>query len=303
MKIAILGSGFVSKNLEADLSIADSVKTVEVFKRPEFDLFDPETWFRILAFEPDYILNVAGMVGGIQANINNNYLSAKHNLRCALGFFDILDLIPSSRGLYFSSSCVMPCHVTEAVKPSDVDPRFFEKSNEGYAFAKYVGTQLSRLMAEDRCRTIIPSNLYGPHDPMAPEKSHLIAAIFKKFFDYEQNGRSTRIQVWGSGDVRREFLYIRDLTAAVELCLKNFESFPFEFNCGFGQDFLVKDFYKAIGRLFNYDDEFEFDSGKPEGIKRKLLDSTELRELGWVPFYGIDRGLRLTKEWYEKYEI
>jgi GDP-L-fucose synthase len=175
-----------------------------------------------------------------------------------------------------------------------------ETTNEGYALAKLVGCKTVEYVAHAKglvWRNFIPSNLYGPNDHFEPERSHLLAAIIEKVSHAARNNLR-KVEMWGNGEVRREFTYVDDIATFMINSLEGLDVFPITMNLGAGIDHTVRDYYEMVIEMFGTDIKIVADPTKPAGMKRKLLDISLARSFGWDPSTDIKSGIESTIKWY-----
>jgi GDP-L-fucose synthase len=274
--------------------------------RLELDLLIQDQVFNYLdSNEPDLIIHCAAQVGGIAANINDpavflmNNLSIDNNLLSAARKIKLRNLI------YIASSCMYPKNYRQPLVETDVLKGALEETNEGYAIAKIAGTKTTVFVAEQEklnWKVLVPSNLYGPGDSYDPAKSHLLAAIIRKVS--EAKTKNTReIDVWGSGNARREFTFINDLADFIGANLEKTLSWPTMMNVGCGTDYSVNEFYEAAIMVAGAKLTLRNDLSKPEGMKQKLLDSSIARSLGWNPTTTLYEGISLSFEDFNKWSL
>jgi GDP-L-fucose synthase len=180
-----------------------------------------------------------------------------------------------------------------------------EPTNEGYAIAKIVGTKTVELASQTEnltWRTLILSNLYGPRDHFEPERSHLIAAVIRKVDLALQSG-SPSISMWGDGSSRREFTFVKDVAEFIVRNLENLSELPITMNLGVGVDYSILEFYEMISELMGYKGTIIADLSKPNGMKRKLSDSSLAANHGWLAKTKINVGLTATIAWYNDNKV
>jgi GDP-L-fucose synthase len=178
---------------------------------------------------------------------------------------------------------------------------YLEDTNFGYGLAKLVSSFYLKILKENNnlnYTTIIPCNLYGPKDNFDPKSSHLIAAIIQKIFTAIKN-KEHSIEVWGDGSSKREFLYIDDFAEFVVNLIKSNLKFPNFLNVGYGTDVSIRNLARLIASNVGYSGKFVFDTSKPNGMRRKLLDSGLIRSLGWLPEIKLEEGIRATAQEYQ----
>jgi GDP-L-fucose synthase len=268
--------------------------------RRQVDLRDQSEvshWFK--ANRPDYVLLVAGTVGGILANstrpaefiydnmmIHGTVVHASHE-------YDVTKL------LYLGSSCIYPRQATQPISEEQLLTGPLEPTNEWYAIAKVAGIKLCQAYRRQYGRDFIsamPTNLYGPNDNFDLASSHVLPALIRKFHDAKVVGAST-VEIWGTGSPLREFLHVDDLADACLFLLEHYSD-DSHINVGTGVDLPIRDLAQRIADVVYPAAELVFDPSKPDGTPRKVLDVTRLRDLGWSPTIDLDTGIRTTYEWF-----
>jgi GDP-L-fucose synthase len=302
MKIVVTGSGGMLGS--AILRIFGSSTQHEVIglTRGDVDLTnkgDVEATFRDLS--PELVIHTAAKVGGIQANIDQPVEFLTSNLVIDSNVILSSLSVGISGFIYVGSSCMYPKAHRQPLVESDILRGELEPTNEGYALAKIVGARLCDYASKSLgvyYRTIIPSNLYGPKDSFNPNTSHLLASVIRKVHEAKVSG-SDSIDVWGSGEARREFTFIDDLANWLSSAVSEVEHLPQYLNLGFGRDYSVNDYYRAAMQVIGYEAELRHDHSRPEGMRRKLMDSSLARQVaGWKPQTDIDKGIEMTYKWY-----
>ena len=176
-----------------------------------------------------------------------------------------------------------------------------EPTNEGYAIAKASITKMCEFVTRQfngyNYKTIIPCNLYGRYDKFGENNSHMIPAVIKKLHLAKENNINV-VEIWGSGNARREFMYAGDLAQMVNYIVKNFEKMPPVLNVGLGYDYTVNEYYEIIAKIVGFNGTFVHDTAKPEGMKQKLLDITKQKEFGLKSIYSIEEGIKETYKYY-----
>jgi len=270
--------------------------------RQNSDLRDKSEFGSLVeAFRPDTVVHAAAKVGGIQANIDNPFGFLNDNLQMDTNVISTCLDHGVQNFLYIGSSCMYPKDCQQPLTESNLLSGAFEPTNEGYALAKIAGAKLCEFASSSAgvsYRTVIPSNLYGPGDNFDPRKSHLIASIIRKVHDTKSQGKKS-IEVWGGGQARREFTFTEDLADWLVSVCTRVEELPPYLNVGFGQDFTVTELYEAAMNVIGVSAHLEYDLTKPEGMERKLLDSSRaLQEANWKPRTQLQDGLAQTYQWY-----
>lgn len=252
------------------------------------------------ANSPDCVIHSAALVGGIGANIAHPVEYLADNIQIDNNLLLSCHEYGIQRLIYIGSSCMYPKNIQS---PMTVDQLFsgkLEPTNEGYALAKLVGTKHVQYISETRgvdWKVFIPSNLYGPNDHFAPDRSHLIAAIIRKVIE-AKIASSSSIEMWGDGSARREFTYVDDLADFIITSLGNIEALPVAMNVGSGIDYSVSEYYGFVMDALKVQAELKMDTSKPVGMSQKLLDVTVARSNGWNPSTHIIPGIASTISWY-----
>lgn len=253
------------------------------------------------ANRPDVILHAAGKVGGIQANIREPATFLSENWDIGRNLLMAARAAGVTRVINLGSSCMYPADSQDALTEEQILSAPLEPTNEGYALAKIsvqrLGVYLGREYQGFACKTLIPSNLYGPHDNFDPSRSHLVPAIIHKLHQANKAGDAT-VEIWGDGEARREFLYAGDLAEALLMAADRFDSLPDLLNIGTGQDFTVNRHYEVAADVVGFAGGFTHDLSKPAGMKRKLLDISRARAWGWQPRTSLRDGIALTYQHY-----
>ena len=251
--------------------------------------------------KPDLIIHAAGKVGGIQANIKEpvNYLvenlNMGQNVLLAAKKHNIVSV------LNLGSSCMYPKNKETHLVEEDILAGELEPTNEGYALAKIVVAKLAAYISVQNSslqyKTIIPCNLYGKHDNFNPGRSHMIPAVIHKLHHAKENHIDV-VDIWGTGDARREFMYAGDLADAIMYAIENIEAMPQYLNVGLGYDFSVNEYYKIAADIIGFSGTFEHDLSKPVGMKRKLVAVDKATTWGWHAKTSLQDGLEKTYQYY-----
>lgn len=268
----------------------------------ELDLLDAEAVLLYLKKEkPDCIIHAAGKVGGIAANCKAPMEFLLTNMDMGRNLIYGAYQAGIKRFLNLGSSCMYPRNHETPLTEDMVLKGELEPTNEGYALAKVMCARLceyiSREHPEYEYKTLIPCNLYGRWDKFRTENAHMIPAVIHKLHMAKEQGLDT-VEIWGSGQARREFMYSGDLADSISYCLEHFDSLPGYLNVGLGVDYTVDEYYQTIAKVVGYTGTFTHNRSKPEGMKRKLTDVTRLKKFGWQAKTSLEDGIRETYSFY-----
>ncbi len=253
------------------------------------------------ARKPDFVVHAAGRVGGIQANIREPVAFLLDNLDMGRNVVVAARDLGVKRLLNLGSSCMYPRNAPNPLREEMVLAGELEPTNEGYALAKVMVARLCDYIAREDAsfhyKTLIPCNIYGRHDKFDPAHSHLVPAIIHKVHQAKSTG-ATEVEVWGTGEARREFMYAGDLADCMWRAVEHFESMPQYLNAGIGIDLSVNDYYRSVARIVGYNGDFVHDLSKPEGMRQKLVSTEKLEGWGWRSKTSLDAGIALTYKYY-----
>jgi len=248
---------------------------------------------------PDAIFLAAGHVGGIHANNAYPAEFLLENLNIQNNLIEAAYDFGAEKLLFLGSSCIYPKFAPQPIPESALLTGELEPTNEPYALAKIAGIKLCQSYAREYGRNFInamPTNLYGPGDNFDLNTSHVLPALLRKVHEARERGDST-VSVWGTGTPRREFLHVEDLAGACRFLLENYNA-PDIVNVGFGSDVTIRELVELICEVVGFKGALSFDSTKPDGTPRKLLDTTKLTGLGWRPRISLREGIQQTYDWY-----
>lgn len=254
------------------------------------------------AARPDVVVVAAAKVGGIMANWRQPWEFAEQNLLIELNVIGEAFRHGVRRLVFLGSSCIYPREAPQPLREEYLLTGPLEETNRAYAVAKIAGIELCRSLNREYGTdylSLMPTNLYGPNDNFDLETSHVLPALIRKFHEAKAGGGP--VVLWGSGSPRREFLHVDDLGAAVAFCLERVHAADVPdglLNVGCGEDLTIRELAGLVGRVVGYEGPVEWDTSKPDGTPRKLLDISRLRALGWAPRIGLEEGLRSTYEWF-----
>ena len=241
---------------------------------------------------PEVVVNAAGRVGGISANSTYPAEFLCDNLAIELSIVKACHAIAVDRLLFLGSSCIYPKSANQPIAESELLTGPLEPTNQWYAVAKIAGIKMCqayRTQYGDDFISAMPTNLYGPGDNYHPEHSHVPAALIRRFHEAKIQKAPT-VTVWGTGKPLREFLHVDDLAGACVFLLKNYSD-DMPINVGAGTEISIADFAAAVARTVGYEGNLVFDTSKPDGTPRKLLDSSLLLSMGWKPTISFEEGL------------
>jgi len=268
--------------------------------REQLDLRDQAAvnyWFR--ANRPEFVILVAGTVGGILANSTRPAEFIYDNMMIHATVVHAAHLFPVKRLLYLGSSCIYPRECPQPMKEEHLLSGTLEQTNESYAIAKIAGIKLCQAYrSQYGCDFIsaMPTNLYGPHDNFSLTSSHVLPALIRRFHDAKDEGRR-EVGVWGTGSPRREFLHVDDLADACVYLMRHYDKAE-HINVGTGEDLTIRQLADMVRDIVHPEAKLVFDSSKPDGTPRKLLDVSRLHDLGWRHRIGLRDGIESSYRWF-----
>ena len=266
----------------------------------ELDLRDRDATFAaITEAKPDIIIDAAAKVGGIMANSTFPVEFLRDNTLIQTNVMDAAHACDVERLLFLGSSCIYPRHATQPIRESSLMTGPLEPSNQAYAMAKISGIfyiEAHRTQYGRRWISAMPTNLYGPGDNFDLQSSHVLPAFIRRFHEAKVAGAPT-VTVWGTGTPRREFLHVDDLAQACLVLLQHYDTHE-TINVGLGDDMPIRELAETVASVVGFEGTIEWDSSKPDGMPRKLLDTSRINELGWKPQISLRDGVASTYEWY-----
>jgi GDP-L-fucose synthase len=273
----------------------------------ELDLTDQKSVNEFFAASrPDIVVVAAARVGGIAANNEFRADFIYENLMIEANVINAAHRNDTQKLLMLGSSCIYPKNAAQPMREEELLSGFLEFTNEPYAVAKIAGIKLCESYYRQYGRnflSVMPTNLYGPHDNFDLRSSHVIPALIRKFHEAKKSGANT-VEMWGSGKPLREFMYVDDLASAVIFVLENIEAIDVyglgisHLNVGTGKDITIKETAELIAEIIGFTGSIVHDMDKPDGTPRKLLDVSRLSELGWSYRTELREGLEATYKWY-----
>lgn len=273
---------------------------VFVAERADLDLEDPKAVEEYIGNNKfDVIVLAAAAVGGIGANSTQHLGFLLKNLKIQNAVMEAAVKSGVPKFLFLGSSCVYPKLASQPISENELLTGKLEPTNEGYALAKIAGIRLAKAIFEEKQLnyfSLMPTNLYGPNDNFDEFSSHVPAALMRKFHDAKISGVPT-VSVWGTGSPRREFMHVNDMAEACWYLL-NQEVGGELINVGTGEDIEIGAFAHLMARVVGYEGEIVYDTSKPDGTPRKLLDVSKIHSYGWKHRIKLEDGLRQTYDWF-----
>ncbi|OHD12053.1 MAG: GDP-fucose synthetase [Spirochaetes bacterium GWB1_27_13] len=271
----------------------------------ELDLLDANAVKNFFEKEkPDYVFQAAAKVGGILANSTQKADFIYQNLQMQNNIIHNSYIYGVKKLLFLGSSCIYPKLCPQPIKEEYLLSGYLEQTNDAYAIAKIAGLIMCKSYNEQYKTNFIsamPTNLYGYNDNFDLKNSHVLPALIRKFHDAKIN-KLDKVLVWGTGSPLREFLFVEDLADALIFLINNYNE-DTHINVGTGEDVSIKDLALIVKKIVGFEGVIEFDTTKPDGTPRKLLDVSKLNGLGWKAKTSLEEGIRLTYKWYlENYE-
>lgn len=249
---------------------------------------------------PAYVILAAARVGGIKANVTYPAQFIYENLAIQNNVIHCAYLYGVKKLLFFASACTYPRDCPQPMREEYLLSGSLEPTNESYAVAKIAGIKLCQAYNRQYGTNFIVAvltNAYGPRDNFSPNTSHVIPALIDRFHKARINNEPS-VMVWGSGNCRREFIYVDDVAEAALFLMDNYNSTEI-INLGAGHDLTIKELAFLIKEIVKYDGEVIFDASKTDGIPRKMLDISKLKSLGWQSRVSLKEGITMTYEWYK----
>jgi GDP-L-fucose synthase len=269
----------------------------------ELDLTDQHAVRQFFEAErPDAVIMAAARVGGIHANNSLPATFIRDNLLIQDNVIDSAHRSGVAKFVFLGSSCIYPKLAPQPIKEDYLLTGPLEPTNEWYAIAKIAGVKMCQAYRREygfNAISLMPTNLYGPGDNFDLQNSHVLPALIRRFHEAKVRG-DDRVTVWGTGAPRREFLHVDDLADAVLYLLQSYDAEPIV-NIGWGEDITIRQLAELVLSVIGYSGRLEFDSSKPDGTPRKLLDVTRLTNLGWKPRISLDAGIAQTYAWFKEH--
>jgi nucleoside-diphosphate-sugar epimerase len=257
--------------------------------------------------KPNYIIHLAGFVGGIGANMNDPIKFLHSNMLMGMNLIDMAHKMKIKNFLNIGSSCIYPTKENRSMSESKLLSGDFEKTNEGYALAKLSIIKFCEYVAKSKGYnyfSLIPCNIYGPNDNFDEKTGHVVSSLIDRIYCAKKNNLKT-VEIWGTGKSKREFIYVDDVSKAILKFLFNKKIIKknlYWLNIGMGSDLSIKNLYLKISKLIGYKGSFVHNLNKPDGTARKLLNIKKAKNFGWTPKVKLIDGLKKTIDWYIKME-
>jgi len=270
--------------------------------RAELDLTDAGAvakWFT--KEKPDQVIDAAAKVGGILENKKRPVEFLLDNLRMQNNLMESAFGNGCKKFLFLGSSCIYPKHAVQPIREDSLLSGPLEPTNDAYALAKIAGVRLAQAYRDEYGKSAIsamPTNLYGPGDNFDPESSHALPGMITKFHQAKVRGEK-EVVLWGTGSPRREWLYVEDLAAGLLMLLEQYDGREIV-NVGVGDDSTISELAENVKRAVGFGGKIRWDTSKPDGTPRKLLDVTKIRGMGWKPKVSMEEGIGLAYEWFLK---
>jgi GDP-L-fucose synthase len=275
-------------------------KEVIGINRSVCDLLDRDATIDFIKkAKPDVVVDAAAKVGGIGANNAYPVEFLADNVRIQSNLMEAAHAADVEKFIFLGSSCIYPRDCSQPIKEEYLLTGPLEETNSAYAIAKIAGIELIKSFRKEYDRkwiSLMPTNLYGPRDNFELQGSHVLPAFIRRFVEAQSEGRAKET-LWGTGSPMREFLHVDDLASAVVKAGEKYDSAQ-HLNIGSGEDLTIKALAELVAELAGFTGEIAWDSSKPDGTPRKVLDVTKVKSLGWAPAISLREGIASTIEWY-----
>ena len=293
----LVGSAIV-RNLEKK-----SYKDVYWISRDNCDLRNKE---RVDAYfeqaKPEYVFLAAAKVGGILANRDHPAEFIYDNLMIQTNIIDAAYRNGVKKLVFLGSSCIYPKMAKQPITEDELLAGHLETSNDAYAIAKIAGIRMCRAYRQQygfNAISLMPTNLYGPNDNFDHNSSHVLPALISKFHGSLEKSKHWVVKLWGDGSPKREFLHVDDLAEACYTCMQDYEGEE-HINVGTGEDVTIKELAETIVDVVGYKNDYEWDTSKPNGTPRKVLNVDKIKSLGWEPKISLREGIESTYKWFKE---
>lgn len=253
---------------------------------------------------PEYVFLAAGLTGGIIANKTYPAAFFHANISIQDNVFEAANKYGVKHLVFYGSSCIYPKNSPQPMKEEYLLTGMIEETSEAYAIAKIAGIIACRSYnaqyKTNRFIALVPNSMYGANDNFDPDNSHVLSALIRKFHEAKTESRN-KVVLWGSGNPRREFIFSEDIADASIFAMKNPGRLDnIHYNIGTGADYSIKELGEIISKIVGFRGNLEWDTSKPDGASRKLLDSSKFSNMGWEPSVSLQEGLKLAYKWYSE---
>ena len=301
MRVMVAGSsGMVGHAVSAAYSRSNH--EVLPLNRSIVDLQDFVATLRyIKEMQPNVLIDAAAKVGGIGGNSSQPVEYLTQNLNIQNNLMRAAHEAGVEKLVFLGSSCIYPRNSPQPIKEESLMTGKLEKTNSAYAVAKIAGIELVNAYRKEYGKnwiSLMPTNLYGPYDNFNFENSHVMPALIRRFIEAKSN-RTDSITLWGTGNPYREFLHVDDFARAVTMLADNYDS-EMHLNIGTGEEIAIFELAQKIALATGFTGEIRWDSSKPDGTPRKVLDVSRIKTLGWAPTIRLDEGIASTIAWYKE---
>ncbi len=276
----------------------ENCKILKVEKK-DLNLLDQkstEEW--ICKNKPEIIIIAAAKVGGIKINMQNKAAFLYENLMIQNNIIYAASKLNIEKLVFLGSSCIYPKKTSQPILEEALMQGPLEETNEGYAIAKIAGLKLCKFINEELNKkfiSVMPSNIFGVNDNFDPENSHVLGALLRKIYLAKIRG-SKKIEIWGTGKPRREFLYVDDLADAILFLLRNYNS-SMPINVGTSKDISITELALKISKIMDYKIQINYNTTMPDGTYLKRLDTNKINKLGWTPKVSLEDGIKKTLDY------
>ena len=301
-KVFVAGNrGLVGSAIVRNL-ISKGYKNIYSAPRTHFDLRDQndvEKYFEVN--RPEYVFLAAAKVGGIKANSDYPAQFIRDNLQIQTNVIDAAYRHGVKKLVFLGSSCIYPKFATQPITEDQFMTGPLEPTNDAYAIAKIAGIKMCQAYRHQygfNCISLMPTNMYGPGDNFNPQSSHVIPGIMSRMHNAKVN-EDPYFECWGDGSPMREFLHVDDFAEACYICMMKYDDSEI-INVGSGTDISIKDLTNIVSVVVEYNSEIRWDTSKPNGTPKKLMNVDKIKSLGWKPTIGIRQGLYETYEWFKQ---
>jgi len=292
------GSGLVGSAIVRELKRLN--QDVFGISSKDVDLLDRAKTFEFIRnIKPTAIIDSAAKVGGIGGNNSYPVEFLSQNLQIQSNLMDAAHAAKVPKFVFLGSSCIYPRNCAQPIKEEYLLTGELEQTNSAYAVAKIAGIELIKSYRKEygyKWISVMPTNMYGPNDNFDLENGHVLPVLIRKFIEAKRSD-SSKVTLWGSGAPLREFMHVDDFAKAVLVCMDKYDDSK-QINVGSGHEVSIKELAGKISKAVGFSGEIIWDSNKPDGTPRKVLDSSKVTKLGWKPLISLDKGIESLVEWY-----